>query len=833
MKSHVVQANFLSGVLDPRAAARVDTDAYNNGLLRGINIEPIHLGGVRRRRGLRFRDIVPNKIARITSATVTAPQGGTIGNANDNDETTLVVTTAIVSTVDPYIVVHYDLGASTAVLFADASNIVATGGSSTQFAIQYSTDDTTWITLGTALDAIDTTARYYRRKGPVSARYWRIAKVGGTDMGNAKIKVGGFDLWTDTGVISEGRLVSFEVATTEQYSVVLTDHCATIYRDGVFAAYQPTPYASADLADIDAASNAETMVVVHENYAPRFLIRETPTNFQQFVPVFEDIQKIDFADALSPAFTADQQAITFGATYAAGDTFQICISNDKTASITYAGDVAETANNIATAVQAMWIVQGFSGVTCARTATREFTVTMTGASADTYDTAAVVSLSSQGSATVLHGIVGVPRREPVWSATRGWPRTVEFFGSRMYFGGTKLKQQSLIGSQVNNILNMNVGQGLDDDPIFTTLNGRNLNAIQGLFAGRSLQMFTSGGEFRYPKEQGEAILPGDAPVNQTQYGAAKIKPVSIDGSTIYIQRNRKSVRDFRFDYTQNAYDSLGVSALAPHLIYDVRDLAAWNGSAVDEINFVLVVNGVNPTTLPDGGFAAFPDGTIAVFNSRKEAQIKAWTLWQTAGKFKAVSTIWQDMFFLVQRQLNGVQVLCFEQGDPTYYTDCAVKVTNSPASATVAVPSHLNGKVCRVRADGFVLANVTPVGGFATLQQPASAIEIGLDWTPEVTPMPLQTISPLGSSLMRKKRVVNCKAKIRNTLGLLVNGRPIADRAFDIDNFDEPATPVSGVFSLEETTNWDETEDKLVSFTQVDPLPFELLALDIQMETDA
>lgn len=840
MKSHAVQANFLSGVLDPRAAARVDTDAYNNGLLRGVNIEPIHLGGIRRRRGTRFRDICPNQITRLsTGITPTAPQGGTAANANDNDGTTFLTTTGVTGTVDPYIVVHYDLGSAINVLFADAINISSTGGSSTQFAIQYSTDDSNWTTLGTSFDAIDTTVRNYRRKGPVTARYWRIAKIGGADMGAVEILLAGFDIWIDTLVISAGRLVSFEVAATEQYEVVLTDRCATVYRDGVFAAYQPMPYASADLAGIDAASNAETMVIVHENYAPRFLIRESTTNFQEFVVSFSAVQQIDYADALSPAATSDVQIITFGASYAAGDIFQISIAGDKTAAITYAGDVAETAKNIATAVQAMWIVSGFTGVTCARTGTRSFTVTLAGASADAYDAAAVITLSSQGSAVVAHSVTGVARREPVWSATRGWPRTVEFFQGRLYFGGTRSKQQSLIGSAVNNILSLDVGQGLDDDAIFTTLNGRQLNAIQGLFAGRSLQMFTTGGEFRYPKEQGEAILPSDAPVNQTQYGAAKIRPVSIDGTTLYVQRNKKSIRDFRFDYTQNAYDSLGVSSLAPHLIYDVQGMAAWNGSAIDEINFVLVVNGVNPLVkLPNDPFDVFPNGTIAVFNSRKESQIKAWTIWQTeqaqtSSQFKAVSTIFQDMYFLVKRTLNGVDRLCFEQGDPNFYTDCAVQGTNvSPSTAISGFP-HLNGVTCRVRADGFVLENVTPVNGAATLSQAVTNFEIGLDWTPEITPMPLQTISPQGSSLMRKKRVVNVKAKVRNTLGLLVNGRPIADRAFDIDNFGAPAAPVSGVFSLEETTNWDETEDKLVSFTQVDPLPLELLGIDIQMETDA
>ena len=835
MKTRVVQTNFLSGVLDPRAAGRVDTDAYNNGMLYGVNIEPIHLGGVRRRRGLRYRATLPNQITRIASGiTPTASNGGTAANANDNDDATLLTTTNNVSTTDPYVVIHYDLGSAKAVLFADAIGIVSDGGSSTQFKIQHSTDNSTWTTFG-SMESVDTDERDYRFAGPVTARYWRIAKIGGTDMGAVHISLKGFNLWQDAGTVSAGRVIAFEVSTDERYVVALTDRNATIFRDGVFVCYQPMPYVSADLADIDAASNAETMVLVHEDYAPRFLIRETTTNLQQFLPTFESIPVVDFGDASSPAATSDVQVVTFDANWRAGDTFQVTLMGAKSGPITFVGDstAAErtaTEENMTREIQRLWTVNAFSGVSVSRTGALAYTVTFAAGSADAYDLMGVTALTHSNSTTpaaaVTHSAVGVSRREPVWSSTRGYPRTVEFFEGRLYFGGTRSKQQSILGSQVNNILAMEIGEGLDDDPVFTTLNGRQLNAIQGMYAGRSLQLFSSGGEFRYVKEQGTPITPGDYPVNQTQYGAAKVRPVAIDGATIFIQRNRKSVRDFRFDYTENAYNSLGVSSLAAHLIYDVRDLAAWNGSAIDEINLVFVVNGTNPDTSSD----AFPDGSVAVFNSRKEASVQAWTIWTTQGEFKAVCTINEDIYFAVQRDINGTNRLFFEQADPTLYTDCAVSITNAPASTAVAGLSHLNGESCRVRADDFVLPSVTPSGGTATISQAAADIEIGLDWTPRVAPMPLQTISAGGSNFMSKRRVVNVNAKVRNTLGLLVNGRVLPDRYFDIDSFDTPATPFTGVHNLEESTNWDQTEDKIVEFTQVDPLPMEILAIEVVLE---
>lgn len=841
-KTNVVQNNFLSGVLDPRAKARVDTESYNNGLLVGKNILPHHLGGVRRRPGLKYHATLPNQLTRIVSGvTIAAPNGGTTASANDNSQSTLLTTTTLVGTNNPYVVVHYDLGSSKTVLFADVYDIYSDGGSSTEFQIQYSTDDAAWTTLGDAFEVVDTQARSYRRSGPTLARYWRVVKIGGTNMGSVHISLAEFNLWQDSGTISEGRLFAWEVSTEDRFILALTDRSATIFEDGVAVAFLPSPYVSTDLAEIDVATNAESLLAVHENYPPRFFIQELSEEFQTFPAIFDSIPQVDFADTSSPTPTSDVQVITFASGFVEGDTFQIQLEGSKTGPVTYAGDNATTAANIAREVQKLWVVKAFTGVSCARTGTREFTITLAAASAAPYEKMSVTALSSSATASVNHTVTGVARSEPLWSATRGYPRSTAFFEGRLYFGGTKSRQQSIIGSEVNNILALEVGEGLDDDPVFVTLNGAQLNAIQGVFSGRSLQLFTSGGEFRYVKEQGAPITPGDAPVNQTQYGAARVRPVTIDGATVFVQRNRKSIRDFRFDYTENAYNSLGVSSLAAHLIYDVKDLAAWNGSAIDEIGLVFVVNGTNsafddalgPSTYTDEdtGELVFRHGTMAVLNTRKEANVQAWTIWETLGEFKSVATVLQDIFVLVKRSINDVDTLFLEETDFDYYTDCAKKVTNMSPSTSVTGFGHLEAEECRVRADGFVLESVTPSAGNATLQQASTNVEIGLDWELKVTPMPLQSMTPTGSNLMRKKRVVKARVNVRNALGLRMNGRALADRFWDQDNFDTPAAPFTGVHELEETTNWDQQEDKLVSFTQNDPLPCEILSLDVQMES--
>jgi hypothetical protein len=89
-----------------------------------------------------------------------------------------------------------------------------------------------------------------------------------------------------------------------------------------------------------------------------------------------------------------------------------------------------------------------------------------------------------------------------------------------------------------------------------------------------------------------------------------------------------------------------------------------------------------------------------------------------------------------------------------------------------------------------------------------------------------------GPNFLDKRRVVKVYAKIRNTLGLRVNGREIPSTKWDIHNFDEPATPVTANINLEETSNWDDKQDKLVTLDQIDPVPLELLVLKVKLESE-
>jgi hypothetical protein len=856
VKQRKVQNSFLSGVLDPRASARVGTDAYANGLLIGRNVIPVHLGGVRRRPGMRFIERLSYQLT-FNTPTATAPNGGTAANAYDDDTSTLVTTTTEIQSINPYVVVRYDMGATISPRHIDINRIRLSVGNTDELMLQYSTDDSTWVTV--AAMYVDTDAKSYRftpltGDNPIPARYWRIARIGSTDLDVAVCSVGEFNVWTETSTVSAVRHIPFELNTEQQYMVVLTDRSGFIYQDGelIPGGYFSTPYESADLAEVGYTVGADALFLVHEDYAPRFLIYDDTglgyNEFQTDEVVFSYVPQHDYNDATSPAPTSAVQEITFSSGWLAGDALQIELDGARTGSIAYAGDStadeqAATAANIAREVQKLYTVPGFDGVTCARTGALEYTVTFAGASARPYGLMSVIPLITDGTATATAAVVstatGVSREEDVWSASRGYPRNTAFFEGRWYFFGTRSLPKSWFGSAVNNILYFNTDQALDGDALAGTFDGGNI--IVGAYPGRSLQLFTTAAEFRFIKQVGEPITPSDIPRKQTEYGSAKIPPVNIDGATIFVQKNLKSIRDFKFDINEDSYNSLSLSSLAPHLINGIVDLAAWNGSRTDEINLVFVVNG---------------DGTVAVLNTRREAEVTAWTQWITGAnatvaedgtvsghdEIKAVGVVGQDIYFSVERMIGGESVLYLEVADEDMRMDAAVlKDYIAPESnylVAFLATDPLIGEECRATIDGMPVDNVTPeLGSIAVTIASSYAIDadtevrIGLNFDTTVRPMPLNTVgADGGAGLIGKQRIVKGKIKVRNTLGLRMNGRVLPEQQFDLINFDEVPTPYTGNLVLEESTNWDETEDKIVTFDQVDPLPMEILGIEMVME---
>lgn len=292
-----VKNNFSSGELDPLLHGRVDLVHYQNGLRTGRNIKLLPQGGFRRREGSRFVEELVPKIAQIFIInTITTPNGGTGANAADNLESTGMSTTVNIGTTNPYVAIHYDLGSAKSVRFADVVGFRLSSGTvdANDWFIQYSTDDVSWTSLGLHVPVGNETIgeRTRRRTGPVTARYWRFARIGSTDYGAVTVNLRGFNLWEDTANLSEHRHISHDFSDSQKYMILATDQNLRVYKNVAGAPVRQSDirvaFTGAQLSHVNWTQSLDTLIMVHGDVTPHKIQRQgADTQWQTDLAFFE------------------------------------------------------------------------------------------------------------------------------------------------------------------------------------------------------------------------------------------------------------------------------------------------------------------------------------------------------------------------------------------------------------------------------------------------------------------------------------------------------------------------------------------------------------------
>lgn len=420
---------------------------------------------------------------------------------------------------------------------------------------------------------------------------------------------------------------------------------------------------------------------------------------------------------------------------------------------------------------------------------------------------------------VISGYIGLPYDsdspfEDIWSNTRGWPRTATVHQNRLVLGGTDSKPSSVWQSVVSDFLNFNTGSGSSTDAIFDTLDTVTYNEITNVVSNRSLQVFSKNGEFY---NQANPITPAGSSWNlQSPYGNKRINTAQIDGSTYYVDRNGKDLRQFLFSFNEDAYASTAVSLLASDITNDVQDIAAITGTSSNVSNYIYVVNG---------------DGTVACLNVMRSENINGWTKIDTDGNIKRVETIGEFVYFIVERSTGYYFV---ERYEPGQYMDHSTVVNG--AVSRVEIKSYLPvlepNNLYSIVADGSYLGTATAYldTGKYYVDLPrdsVSTVEVGLAPSLAIKTMPLTAgTSDAGIILNERKRVIRVILNLFESLGVEVESNLIPDRQFvvTLDSAPDPYTGIKEIYLL----GYSRTTQITVS--QSVPLPFTLLQLDHEVE---
>tara|TARA_R100001369_G_scaffold5005_2_gene14398 strand:- start:7349 stop:9547 length:2199 start_codon:yes stop_codon:yes gene_type:complete len=404
--------------------------------------------------------------------------------------------------------------------------------------------------------------------------------------------------------------------------------------------------------------------------------------------------------------------------------------------------------------------------------------------------------------------------ENVWSNARGWPRSAAFHEGRLYFGGSKSRPNTIWGSGVINFFDFAVGTGLDDESVEATINTNQLNIIVNLFSGNDFRIFTTGGEFVILQSSNEPITPKTFFVRpQTRLGCRAGIPIEeLNGASIFIQRQGKSINVFQFGETTASYQVQNISALSSHLLKNPVDMAARRAASTDESDRLFVVNGT--------------DGSMAVYSILVGQNVIAPSRFVTDGEYIAVGVEVADVYAIVKRTINGAARYMLEKFDPNLTLD-SVKSGGSGSSVTM---NQLQAKTVQIIRDGVLEPQqVVPSSPFRiTFASPAqSSFEVGLNYTVTVRTMPAEPVLSSGSVQGFKKRIIQVDAIVNNTKDMTINGKQVSFRNFGEDVLDSAVKPFTGIKTVHGLLGYSGTGQ--ITIGQNVPLEMVVLGLEYRL----
>jgi hypothetical protein len=795
---------------------------------------------------------------------VSMPRGGTAANINDFDPATVGITTTVggiqeLGTIgqtppdDEYIVAFYNIAGTVDLgKIVDVKNIQLSGTGSGVFKIQASEDNVSWSTRLSMTVTQDAQSFRIRLSDNSDYKYFRIIRTGDTgDLGAVQIQLSEFNILYPTTTASDVKTFDFSVETDRHYLCVVTGGAETtpsygnmtVYRvtdtteNWTPVAYLPMPFKSSEVASVRDVQTENVMLMFQEDNIPQRIINTTTTTFAVDDIPFLNVPQYDYDDSLSPTPTSYVTTLTL-TNFTAGDRFQIDVEGVLSKNITFTQSSASTAANIQKNLQEMPIF-GDTGV--AVTGVGPFTVTVSGESTKSFELwSGFPTLDLHGSNnTVGFALVtpGVPRKEDVWSATRGYPKTAAFYAGRLWLGGTKSKLQSLFASRSGSFFDFYTEEGDADEGIFITISSRQLTEIIDINPDRGLQVFTAGAEFLVT-----GTTPADVGVQaQTQHGAADLEVKSVDGATLFIDQNGKVLRSYLYNFNEDAYNSTDISVLSSQLIDSPKDVAVLTGTKSEDANWVFIIN---------------QDGTAGVLNTLRSQDINGFTKWINGDtnsiyplKLVSVSAVNNDLFVVNKRTTASTTDYTIERWSFDYLLDSSVRLLSSQSiigNNLYLASGHLSGETVNVVARGNTLPNRVVQGttsGYIILTAAELTFigtgvidaEVGYNFVPKIIPMPLNTNSRFiaGPNQMREKKITRMNLRVYESGNINIDGNPVPIREFG-DAADSPlGTPLPTQTGIIQNNNggngWG--IEVVPVITVPDASPFHLQAIEYEVES--
>ena len=858
-KSQFQQTSFASGELSPLLLGRTDLDQYYKGAQTAEGVVIVPQGGVKRRPGL---DHIAETLGEMVYQTdITAGTANGISGAILRQTNAVPILTASNYSVadDPWVIATYDFASYTPIYISIQNaqiqaRLTTTEIKTANLTLQYSADGTSWTNYHTLVisseENKEVTRRYDVQGLSVANRqFWRLT----TDLGNQadwRIALAVFNGSGASALPANPKVFDWEYAPDHNFVCVLTPGNMRIYRaphagatTTEYVADIIVPYVGGygsptdSISSVRAAQTENVMLLFQEDNIPYRVIYDGTDSVNAFnigYINFANPPQYDFNDSQSPIPIDEIQEVTFSG-FNKGERYRVTVEGVTSLDISYGGDTgtdqqAATAENLRQGLQDMPVF-GFTGISVVRTGSHKYKITISGESAKNFLLFSGFPVTEGSSSDTLAFEIlqsGAARKEAVWSTNRGWPKSGVFSDGRLWLGGTKSKPQSLFASRAGAFLDFFSQKGEDDEGIFLTIDSRGLTDIVDIVPDRGLQVFCSGAEF---------LVKGTTPasievVSQTQHGSFSLEAQAVDGTTLFVDKNGNTLRQFVFNFSEDSYTSNDLSVLSSQLVNNPKDMAILKGNTTEDSNWLFIVN---------------QDGTASVLNTMRNQDINGFTRWTPAvgNGLQSCCTVDNQLYVTNSRIFGSSAKYFLERWSFDHLLDGSIKttVTATGSDVVVTVGSHLTGYTVGVLADGDVLANRACTGETGVITITAAELsgftsrqlEVGLNFNVKVKTMPLNTNPGTrgGQNIMKRKKITNINLRVLNSAGIYIDGNAVPIRQFgDAQDtpLNTPFVPRTGIIEDENGGNGWSTE-VVPEITVPDGTPFHLQAIQYEVES--
>ena len=330
-----------------------------------------------------------------------------------------------------------------------------------------------------------------------------------------------------------------------------------------------TSYTTAQVFDLKFTQSADVMYITHPSHEPTKLTRTAHTSWT----IAEvDFQIGPFLDANTTATTLTTSATTVGTSRTLTASAITGINGGSGFQTTDVGRLVKLGD-------------GWGKIT-ARTNTTVVTWTIN------------VAATGSGSATWSLG---------AWSDTDGFPSAVSFYEQRLVFAGSTNYPQTIWASESGSYEDFDVGDGSAADAFIYTIAANRVNVIRWLAPARDLIVGTAGGEFRVGRPTGEPLKPDNVTITQqTTYGGHTTQPIQVGSSVLFVQRQKRKVREFAYRFEDDAYVAPDMTLLAEHI----------TGDGIDDVDFAQEPESIY--------WAVREDGVLLGMTYQREEDVVAW-----------------------------------------------------------------------------------------------------------------------------------------------------------------------------------------------------------------